>query len=211
MRRAALVAFSLAGCYTGAKDATLSNKSSSLTALSISRDGVGPITETTKATEEMLRAVLPGLVVRAKDLGGGSGLVFEVFDGTERLFYVVPDDTAEEPSDDDAATPEEHTYATSIFAVFAVSPKVAVQGRSWKIGAPLESAQGATTCDCWGEGEVTACYDKGARLRVIFEDRCEDAQLQGGKAMIGKRIARVMWKVQADAEADAEADYEDRD
>ncbi|NVB83611.1 MAG: hypothetical protein HOV81_34875 [Kofleriaceae bacterium] len=206
MRRAALVSLALAGCYTGAKDSTLSNKSESRTTLAISRDGVGPINETTKATEEMLRAVLPGLVVKAKDLGGGSGLVFEVFDGAEQLFYVVPDDAStDEPEDE--APPEERKYATSIFAVFAISPKVAVQGRSWKIGSPLESAQGATTCECWGEGEVTACFDKGARLRVIFEERCEDAQEQGGKAMIGKKIARVMWKVQADAEPE----YEDRD
>lgn len=211
MRLAALSALALAGCYTGTKDSTLGSQRAAVH-VAISRDGVGPITETTKATEETLRALLPGLVVKSKNLGGGSGLVFEVFDGSEQLFYVVPDDA---PSDEPAGEAAEDVgeparqYASTIFAVFAVSPKVAVKGRDWTIGAPLTSVQGATTCECWGEGEVTACFDKGASLRVIFEDRCEDAQERGGKAMIGKKIARVMWKAQADTEP--ETDYEDRD
>jgi hypothetical protein len=207
MRSAALAALALAGCYTGSSPSTtpINNAQPQPEAgLSISARGLGPLTEDTKATEQELRKLFPDLVVKAHDLGG-SGLVFEVFRGTEQLFYVVPDDAPFE----DAGTVHDgagRPYATTIFAVFAISPQIAVQGRDWKIGSPLESAVGASVCECWGDGEVTACYDPGARLRLIFEDRCEQAQEQGGKAMIGKKIARVMWKVETEPEA-----YEDRD
>ncbi len=136
-------------------------------------------------------------------LGVDSGLVFEVFRGAEQLFYVVPDDAAADSEEPESG---ERAYASTIFAVFAISPRVAVEGRDWTIGAPLRSAHGASVCECWGEGEVTACFDQGSRLRVIFEDRCEDASANGGTAMIGKKVARVMWKVQPDPEP-----YEDRD
>lgn len=208
MRAATLAALALAGCYTGSSLATTpinNERPQPKVQLSISARGLGPITEETKATEQELRKLFPDLVVKSHDLGG-SGLVFEVFRGTEQLFYVVPDDA---PFDDEAGAERDgagRAYATTIFAVFAISPQIAVQGRDWKIGLPLESAVGASVCECWGDGEVTACFDRGARLRLIFEDRCEDAQEQGGKAMIGKKIARVMWKVAPDPDS-----YEDRD
>jgi hypothetical protein len=201
MKAAALGALLVSGCYTGSSTTTtpIANETPQPKAeLTISARGIGPITEDTQATAEELRRLLPDLVVEATDLGGDSGLVYEVFRGTEQLFYVVPDDAPSDDTQDQGDPHAEARYAKTIFAVFAISPRVAVQGRNWRIGAPLESATGASICECWGDGEVTACFDRGARLRVIFEDRCEDAQVQGGTAMIGKKIARVMWKVQPD-------------
>lgn len=203
--KAALAALALAGCYTGSSPTTtpIGNETPRPSReLAISARGLGPITEETQATEQELRRLFPDLVVKATELGGGSGLVYEVFRGSEQLFYVVPDDAPFDAGEPHAAPP----YAKTIFAVFAISPRVAVEGRSWKIGSPLENARGASVCECWGDGEVTACFDRGARLRVIFEDRCEEAQEQGGSAMIGKKIARVMWKVQTDPVPDDEGD-----
>lgn len=214
MKRFTLAALSLAGCYTGSSattsSGTLANQSTTSAPLAISSHGLGPINDSTKATQQSLQTLLPHLVVKSTNLSGGSGLVYEVFDHNEQLFYVVPDDAGGDSGGDAGGDDDEsRNYATTIFAVFAVSPRIAVEGRDWTIGQPLASAKGASHCECWGDGEVTACFDPGSRLRLIFEDRCDDAKSKGGRAMIGKKIARVMWKVQTDD--DQPALDEDRD
>ena len=156
----------------------------------LSPRGAGPFTARTRATLEALRKKAPKLRVETNDLGGESGIVYDVFDGDERLYYVVPDD-APDWTDDSG---EERKYDQTIFAVFAVSPSVVVEGRAWRVGRPLASADGLDQCECWGNQEVTACFQRGARLRVIFELRCDDAEREGARAMIGKPIARIMWK-----------------
>lgn len=152
--------------------------------------GAGPFTARTRATLEALRKKAPKLRVETHDLGAGSGIVFDVFEGDERLYYVVPDDA---PGWTEAAGVDRE-YDESIFAVFAVSPKVIVEGRTWRVGAPLESAAQLDLCECWGEHEVTACFQRGAHVRVIFEHRCDDAEREGATAMVGKPISRIMWK-----------------
>ena len=154
----------------------------------MSASGVGPLTGATVASLAELRRALPGARVSENDLGPTSGMVFDVHEGTERMLYVVPDDETGE------AGTEDHTYASTIFAVFAVSPRVSVTGRTWRVGQPFEDAAGIDRCECWGGGEVTACFQVGSHLRVIFEASCADAVKQGARAMLGQKIDRIMWK-----------------
>lgn len=162
----------------------------------ITARGVGPFDVTTEATEAALQRRAPQLRVVTRDLGGESGIVFDIFDGKERLFYVVPDDAPGYVSE--AGT--EHLYASTTFAVFAVSGKVRVQGQSWRAGQLLRDLGNLDVCECWGNRDVTACYRKRGRIRVIFEEQCEQAEAVGPRAMLGKPIGRIMWKrvVEAD-------------
>jgi len=156
----------------------------------ITAAGVGPFNKKTEATEPALAALVPKLRVATNDLGGESGVVYDVFDGPERLFYVVPDDA---PGwTDDSGTP--HRYAPTMFAIFAVSSRVHVLGHSWRVGQPFEEVGDLNACECWGNREVTACFRRGHHVRVIWEQPCDDAEAQGARAMIGKPITRIMWK-----------------
>jgi hypothetical protein len=148
--------------------------------------GVGPLDARSEATREGLRAALPDFEVKTHDLGGDSGIVFDVFDGDEKLFYVVPD---EEEREDDGT----RRYLKTIFTIFVTSPRIAVEGYSWRVGSPLESATDLTRCECWGSGEVTACSIR-AHLAVIFEERCEPAEQGGPQVMVGHKIGRIMWE-----------------
>lgn len=188
MRWLALLA--IAGCGGASTPApTVSNTTPRPPALPrewrMSVAGLGPLGAQSEATEAALRVALPAVTVKTTDLGGESGLVFDVFDGDEKLFYVVPDE-----EDQDGG---EQRYAKTIFSIFATSSRVHVEGHAWQVGSPLEKADGLLTCECWGDGEVTACTT-GANLSVIFEERCEPAQADGPSVMIGKRVGRIMWK-----------------
>src|SRR3990167_8380811 len=101
------------------------------------------------------------------------------------MLYIVPDDVEGYSEGDD------RRYASTIFAV---SGRVSIEGRTWRVGQPFTDDRGLDRCECWGGGEVTACFRIGTHLRVIFEEPCEDAKRAGAKAMHGKPIGRVMWK-----------------
>jgi hypothetical protein len=187
----AIVAGVASACWHEAprRDTPLTNRTPGpvTTGWRMTQRGVGPIDATTSATLGDLRRVLPSLRVVAHDLGEASGIVFDVFEGTERLAYVVPDDAIGKPGT------EEHQYATTVFAVFAVSPRISVAGRTWRVGQPFQDASGLDRCECWGSGEVTACFQVGSHLRVIFEEACEQVA-HDARALIGRPIARIMWK-----------------
>ena len=116
--------------------------------------------------------------------------MFDVFDGRERLFYIVPDD-APGYTDDSGA---EHTYAKTVFAVFAVSPKIRVEGHEWQVGSALTNVKGLDVCECWGDHQVTSCFRRGTHVRLVFEAPCDDAERDGPRRMLGTPIARIMWK-----------------
>jgi hypothetical protein len=126
--------------------------------------------------------------VENNDLGPTSRIVFDVFEDTQLVLYLVPDVATGEAGTSD------HTYASTIFAVFAVSPRVSVAGRTWRVGQPFEDTAGIDHCECWGAGEVTACFQIGTHVRVIFEAACAEAAKQGARAMLGQKIDRIMWK-----------------
>jgi hypothetical protein len=154
----------------------------------MTHNGVGPLRGETLATEEELQHLLPHARVVATDLSESSGLVYDVFEGEERMVYVVPDDVEGYTEGD------ERRYARTIFAVFAVSGRVSIEGRTWRVGQPFTDDAGLDRCECWGGGSVTACFRIGTHLRVIFDEPCENATQEGARVMLGKRIARVMWK-----------------
>jgi hypothetical protein len=176
------------GCSTRASTPPLSNTTAERAVpdiLRISEAGLGPLGATSEATEAGLRAEFPKLTVKTTDLGAESGIVFDVLDGDEKLFYVVPDEN-------EGADANEHRYANTIFAMFATSPRIEVADHAWRVGRPLDNADGLVGCECWGDGEVTSCAVTG-HLRVVFEDRCEAARDTGPRAMLGHKVGRIMW------------------
>jgi hypothetical protein len=189
--RAIVVLAVLTACYRSSTTPPLRNQTPAVTGWRLGERGVGPIDAATKATELALQRLLPGLRVKTTNLGGESGIVFDVLDGTEKLMYVVPDDA---PAPENAPEEFKAGYATTIFAIFATSSRVSVDGHPWRVGAALDSVEHVSVCECWGAGEVTACWTDGPHVRLIFEERCEDARDHGAGAMVGKAIGRIMWK-----------------
>jgi hypothetical protein len=184
-----LLVVALASCSAPPRPQTISNLSdhpARPSAFMVRLSGVGPLGDRSEATLEGLRAAMPGLEVKTHDLGGDSGIVFDVFDGGEKLMYVVPDEEEQEENGT-------RRYGNTIFTIFVTSPRIAVEGYSWRVGSPLESAKDLTRCECWGSGEVTAC-SLFAYLAVIFEERCEAAEQSGPQAMVGHKIGRIMWE-----------------
>lgn len=189
MRRRLLAVVAIAGCWRGqAPEPVVANHSEG--GFEITSYGVGPFDASTVATEASLRTLVPGLEVHKHDLGGDSGIVFDVVSAHEKLFYVVPDDAAGYTD----AESGPHRYATTVFAVFAVSPQVRVQGRPWRVGQVLSESTGLDVCECWGNHGVTACYRRHGHIRVVFEANCDRAETDGPRAMVGERIGRLMWK-----------------
>jgi hypothetical protein len=188
---AALLVAAAPACWSGQPaPSALSNVATETTWI-VAERGVGPLDGTVRATQAGVQARVPALRVRAEDLGGSSGIAFGVFDGGERLLYVVPDDAVGYVDGDD-----ERGYAETVFAIFAMSPRVRVENRTWRVGMAFDDFAGIDRCECWGGGEVTACFTKGSRIRAVFELPCEAAERDGARAMRGKPIARIMWKRQ---------------
>ncbi len=189
MKCALLACIVCAGCWRSASEPpALSHRSTTHESeWVVTQRGVGPFDATTVATEAALRTLVPGLRVAAHDLGGEAGIVYDVFDGPERLAYVVPDDA---PGWTDELA--EHRYATTTFAVFVVTPRIRVRGYSWRVGSPLAQLGVIEECECWGE-TVTACQQHASHIQVIFERACDEATLDP-RQLVGKRIDRIMWK-----------------
>lgn len=186
----------LAGCAGSSNAPPISNQLHAQRQWVLGEGGLAPITADTRPTKEALEVLFPALrvseVVQGED---GSGRIFEVHSPTEKLFYVVPDDAESDtgPGDDIP-----HRYADTIFAVFVTSPSVVVEGKPWRVGGAVDASD-IIGCECWGVGEVTACWTNTAHLRLVFEQPCEQAVKDGGKAMAGKPIARIMWQRQPGA------------
>jgi hypothetical protein len=183
-----LLVVALASCGGGQRAQTVENKAGLAKAatFTVRLSGVGPLDSRSEATPEALRAALPGLEVKTTDLGADSGIVFDIYDGSDKLFYVVPDEEEQEENGT-------RHYLKTIFTIFVTSPRINVEGYSWRVGSPLESAKDLLQCECWGTGEVTACSIR-AHLAVIFEERCEAAEKSGPQAMVGHKIGRIMWE-----------------
>ena len=190
MTRWLLAAGLVAGCWRSRAEPLAITNPASDPGFVITALGVGPFDASTEATEVALQRRAPALRVVTRDLGGESGIVFDIFDGKERLFYLVPDDAPGYVSEEGA----EHRYASTTFAVFTLSEKVRVQGQSWRAGQPLSEVGNLEVCECWGNRDVTACYRRRSHIRVIFEQPCNDAETVGPRAMLGKVIGRIMWK-----------------
>jgi hypothetical protein len=182
----------LAGCYrsTG-QPPPITNKNEAVSvALTMTPRGVGPITNTTKATLTNLRTILVGYDV--KPLHDGS-LQFDIYQNGEKLAYVVPDD-----------------QSGYVFNVHAVSSRVAVTGHPWRVGRAFGGASHLTNCECWGSNPT--CYAKGDHIAVNFGRSCNG--LTGGditsdhpralRELDGEIVKRVIWSPTPFGEDDGE-------
>jgi hypothetical protein len=165
-----------AACYTSPAPASLSNQSAhhEPAGLTISRTHFGPLGRDTPALLVPLRRALLGYEVRPVH---DNGLEYDIFQGGERIAYVVIDEDGE-----------------SIFNVHAVSSKVRVADREWRVGAKFRSAGQLTDCECWGENPT--CYKKGDHVAVNFDRACAELASGDPAALLrldGERVARLIW------------------
>lgn len=171
----------LAGCYRSATPATttpLSNNVKAATGeLSVSAGAVGPIRADTEATLVHLRAVLAGYEVKPSQDGS---LQYDVYKGSEKLFYVVPDEER-----------------GTVFNIHVVSGSVAVEGKSWRVGKPFSGSSHLTDCECWGDNPT--CFAKGEHVAVNFDRGCDgvtSGDARERRVLDGVTIQRVIWNPQ---------------
>jgi len=153
-------------------------------AFTIRPASVGPITAKTPANLLALRTALTGYEVKPAHivLGASSNrLGYNVYKDGEKLLHVVPD------------------AAGAIFNVHALSSKIAIADRPWKIGAKFNGVKSISACKCWAE-EVVVCFKAGDHVAVAFTRECsydsygsEDER----QDLIGLTIHRVLWSPKA--------------
>jgi len=136
----------------------------------ITATAIGPLTGATPATLVGLRAQLAGMEV--VPVNRGEGLEYEVRQGKDVLYYVIPDENAK------------------ILNVHVTSPKYTVADHAWAIGKPL-AAGDAAICECWGDKPV--CFKKGDHVAAAFDRACGEYE-ENLRAKVSKdAIARVVW------------------
>ncbi len=156
------------------------------TIFSISGRGVGPIDKDTPANLTALRALVGphGYAVRPINDGG---VELHVYDGTEHVLYVIPNDDG------------------SLFNVHVVSGSVAVTGHPyWVIGKPFSRSDLLGDCQCWGTHPV--CWPNGEHIALGFRRTADDSDENDcdglgtpseRRSLEGHRIQRVVWSPQA--------------
>ena len=133
----------------------------------IRADALGPLKATTPATLAALRAALRGLDVEPLH---ANGLEYRVSHAGAKLFDVIPDDRG------------------AILNVHVVSPRIAVAGRAWRVGAPFTRSD-VTTCECWAT--QTVCFKNGDHLAVALAKVCRDRI--DPRALEGTPIRVAIW------------------
>lgn len=168
--------FLLAGCYRGAPESALTNKSTAVESnlLTVTAHGVGPIDSESKATLTDLRALLSGFEVRPVNDGA---LQYDIYRGGERLAFVVPDENT-----------------GLVFNIHVVSSRVRVVGHPWRVGHVFGDAAHLTNCECWGPNPT--CYAAGEHIGVNFARDCDGVSGEERKALRvldGLTVQRVIW------------------
>ena len=170
-----------ASCYTSVPaPAPVPVPVEAAAAFTIRPASVGPITAKTPATLIALRAALLGYEVKPAHLVLGAStnrLGYNVYKDGEKLLHVIPD------------------AAGGIFNVHALSPKVAIADRPWKIGAKLNGVKSISTCKCWAE-EVVVCFKAGDHVAVAFARECGYDSYETEEErqdLIGLPIHRLLW------------------
>jgi hypothetical protein len=174
-----------ASCYTSVPaPAPVPVPAEPAAAFTIAPAAVGPLTAKTPANLIALRAALLGYEVKPAHIGLGAAtnrLGYNVYKDGEKLLHVIPDANG------------------AIFNVHALSPKVAVADRPWKIGAKLNSVKAISTCKCWAE-EVVVCFKAGDHVAVAFTHECSYDSYESEderQDLIGLPIHRVLWSPKA--------------
>jgi hypothetical protein len=170
-----------ASCYTSAPVATTAVPvAEPAAAVTIGPASVGPITAKTPANLIALRAALIGYEVKPAHVALGASttkLGFAVYKDGEKLLHVYPDESG------------------AIFNIHALSARVAIADRPWKIGAKLNSVKSISTCKCWAE-EVVVCFKAGDHLAVAFSRECSYDSYETDderQDLIGLPIHHVLW------------------
>ena len=159
----------LAGCGGHAPAAPLAPAAPD-PAARITAAAIGPLTGATPATLVGLRAQLAGMEV--VPVNRGEGLEYEVRQGKDVLFYVIPDENAK------------------ILNVHVTSPKYTVVDHNWSIGVQL-AAGDAQVCECWGDKPV--CFKKGDHVAAAFDRACGEYEENLRQKVSKDPIARVVW------------------
>lgn len=177
---AATIALLGTSCYTSAVPLVDEAPPRPAAALTIADAAIGPLTPQIAGNLLALRAALDGFDVRPVHVALGSSrhrLGYAVGRAGDKLLQVFADD------------------AGAIFAVHAVSAKVAVADRPWRVGATLTSVRALSTCTCWMD-EIVVCFNAGERVAVAIARACESDTFttpEERQDLIGATIHRVLW------------------
>jgi len=136
----------------------------------ITATGIGSLTGATPATLVGLRAQLAGLDV--VPVNRVEGLEYEVRQGSDILYYVIPDENAK------------------ILNVHITNPRFVVADHAWGIGKPL-AASDASICECWGDKPV--CYKKGDHVAAAFDRECDEYEENLRSKVSKLAVTRVVW------------------
>jgi hypothetical protein len=179
-----------AGCYTGSTPVPppLANKAprpASSSRYMLDQAGLGELRAGSQVSIAALRRMFEGH--RVEPEGANSSFVFNVFDGDERLFYVVP-------------TASVAPYG-AVFGVHVTSPRIPDRLHGWRVGDVFFDRAAIERCECWGGGnrEVATCYRPGEHVAVLFERgahglRCAGVADARAESIVGTRIDRLVWQ-----------------
>ncbi len=161
----------LAGCWRGAApDPAPYVPPPPPSELAISQVHFGPIDAQSAATLTALRGLFPRYIVKAINDGT---LEYDVFDGDERLLFVVPTDDGH------------------VFNVHATSARIG-SDHGWRVGKRFRGASRLSQCECWGENPT--CWTDGEHVAVNFKRSCDDlSDGEARKVLEGMPIQRVIW------------------
>jgi hypothetical protein len=134
----------------------------------ISERACGPLTAASPATLVALRTAFAGYDVAPIN---SDGLEYRVTRGGTRVLEVIPDEDG------------------SLLDVFVMSPEVAIDRHTWRVGAPF-ALEGVTTCECWGEQIV--CFKDGDHVAVALARLCS-ATPTAPMALTGVAIRTAIW------------------
>jgi hypothetical protein len=153
--------------------------------LTIGEPGVGPLTGTTPATADAIKHLMPQYTVAEVTdgddglLSGGrltGGLALDLVSGGDKVLEVVPY--------------EDH----NIYFIHALSPKIAVAGHAWRVGATLSHGD-IDECECWGDQAI--CYKTRTHVAVVVAHDCKGMRYAkrtvGLEVIDGATIQRVVW------------------
>jgi hypothetical protein len=183
----------LAGCYTGSGAAAppvvanqVVRKPDKQSLFAFGAEGLGPIHAGATVSLPELQAMFRGYAIAPE--GTGSSFVFNVREGNELLFYVVPRDSTEPYGD--------------VFGVHVKSRRITEQDHGWRVGDIFRDRDAIDHCECWGSGDavVATCYRTGEHVAVLFERGQRGLSCTGeveGNAVdgvVGHRIDRLVWQ-----------------
>lgn len=174
VKRGLAIAACVIGACTPAHETA--PRAPAISGLVVTDRAIGPITTSTPATLQALRAALgASYVVTAKNVN--NTLRYEVSHDGEKVLEIKPDDDG------------------TIDVVRVISQHVPVTVRAWQVGQPFTHTEVLSGCDCDDDVEDHAvCYARGEHLAVGFAHGCEHlGDTTARKVLAGATIDRLVW------------------